>query len=255
MTRIVTLLTDFGLQDAYVGVMKGVILGIAPDVAIVGLTHEVPPQQIQAGAFLLMAAFGYFPPGTIHVAVVDPGVGTERKIVAASAGGQTFLGPDNGVVKWAVERAGGASEAVSVESPEYRLPVVSRTFHGRDIIAPAAAHLARGVALAELGPPLAELAGPSFPQPRWCGVDLIGEVVHVDHFGNCVTNLPPEPGDVQVSDRRLPRAETYAGGPSGEPIVLVGSAGFIEIAVPYGSAAAALHLARGACVTLCPVSG
>ena len=252
MRRIITLLTDFGLRDAYVGVMKGVILGIAPGASLVDLTHGVPPQDVRAGAFLLMTAFHFFPRGTIHVAVVDPGVGTERKIVAATAAGHAFVGPDNGVLRWAIQRAGGPDAAVSIEAPEYRLPHVSHTFHGRDVIAPAAAHLAAGAALEALGPPMAELAGAPFPSPKRVGADLVGEVVYVDHFGNCVTNLPPEAGAVEVRGTQLRRHRTYAEGAAGEPLALVGSAGFLEIAVPGGSAAQQLGVGVRAQVILRP---
>src|SRR5919199_222420 len=215
MRRIITLLTDFGVADAYVGVMKGVILGIAPEVTAVDLCHEVPPQDVRAGAFLLMAAYAYFPAGTIHLAVVDPGVGTERQIVAVRAGEHYFVGPDNGLLRWAVDRAGGAAAIVAVENPEYRLSQVSTTFHGRDMMAPAAAHLARGVPLEALGPAVPRLAGEPFPEPQRRGNALAGRVIYVDRYGNCITNLPSPalrngaasvPEKVEVAGRRLPLA-------------------------------------------------
>lgn len=250
MGQIVTLLTDFGVRDAYAGVLHGVILGIAPHVTVVDLSHGVPPQDVRAGAFGLMAAFGFFPAGTIHVAIVDPGVGTARKIVAARAGGHTFVGPDNGLLKWAVDRAGGPEAAVSVEAAQYRLPVTSVTFHGRDIIAPAAAHLANGVPLSDLGPPIARLAGEPFPEPAPRGADLEGHVVYVDRYGNCVTNLPPLPGTPLVLGKPLRRCVTYEEGAEGEAVALTGSAGFLEIAVRGGSAAGRLGISSGTKVIL-----
>jgi S-adenosylmethionine hydrolase len=262
--RVITLLTDFGLADAYAGIMKGVILGIAPGALVVDLCHSVPPQDVRAGAFLLMAAYAYFPPGTIHVAVVDPGVGTTRRIVAARAGGYTFVGPDNGVLRWALDRAGGvggAEAVVAVENPRYRLANVSRTFHGRDVMAPAAAHLAAGVSLEALGPVVAPgtLAGEPFPSPERRGKTAVaGRVVYVDHFGNCTTNLPEDaasissaPGvSVEVAGRRVPLARAYGDVDPGQPLALTGSTGLLEIAVRDGNAARTLGIEVGNSVSL-----
>jgi hypothetical protein len=227
--------------------MKGVILGIAPGVTVVDLCHEVPPQDVRAGAFLLMTSFAYFPSGTVHLAVVDPGVGTARKIVAVHAGGQSFVGPDNGLLRWAIERAGGPAQAVAVENPAFRLATVSTTFHGRDVMAPAAAHLANGAPLQELGPPLAHLEGEAFPQPERRGRTLAGRVIYVDRFGNCITNLPvPALGGraagrsgprLEVLGQQLPLVHTYGEGAPGQAIAVTDSAGFVEIALQNGSAA------------------
>ena len=238
---VITLLTDFGPTDAYVGAMKGVIAGIAPEARVVDLTHNVPARDIYAGAFHLLTAHRYFPAGTIHVAVVDPGVGTQRAIVAVRAGAHVFVGPDNGVLRWAIDDAGGPVSAVRVEDRRYALPEVSATFHGRDVMAPAAAHLAVGVPLESLGPPTAQLSGERFPEPR----DGRGVVVHVDHFGNCITNLPPDIAALEVLGRRLAVAPAYAAAPAGRAIAVAGSAGFLEIAVNGGSAAALLGIGRG----------
>lgn len=239
---VVTLLTDFGISDTYVGMMKGVIASIAPDAHVVDLTHDVPPQDVQAGAFHLMVAYGYFPPGTVHVAVVDPGVGTGRAIITVRAGGHLFVGPDNGVLRWAVESAGGAERAVRVENRDYALPVVSATFHGRDVMAPAAAHLARGLPLESLGPAAETLAGEAFPESH-AGR---GIVVHVDRFGNCITNLrPPLGATVDVLGRHLPVVRTYGDAPPRQPVALVGSASLLEIAINGESAAARLGIGRG----------
>jgi S-adenosylmethionine hydrolase len=230
--------------------MKGVIAGIAPDARVIDLTHEVPAQDVQTGAFQLLTAHRYFPAGTIHVAVVDPGVGTERAIVAVRAGHHLFVGPDNGVLLWSVQAAGGPITGVRIENRQYALAQVSATFHGRDVMAPAAAHLAIGVPLESLGPPSAPLAGQRFPEPRdWWGV-----VVHVDRFGNCVTNLPPaNAAALEVLGRRLPVASAYAAASAGQAVAVAGSAGFLEVAVNGGSAAARLGIARGTPVRALPV--
>ncbi len=260
MRPIVTLLTDFGLADAYAGVMKGVILGIAPEVTAVDLCHEVPPQDVQAGAFLLMASYAYFPAGTIHLAVVDPGVGTERQIVAVRAGDRYFVGPDNGLLRWAVDRAGGAAALVGVENPDYRLSQVSTTFHGRDVMAAAAAHLAKGVPLDALGPAVPRLAGEPFPEPERKGGALAGRVIYVDRYGNCITNLPspdlPDgaaslPEKVEAAGHRLPLFRTYGHSPPGRALAVTGSAGFVELAVRNGNAARDLGLGVGAEVVVC----
>jgi S-adenosyl-L-methionine hydrolase (adenosine-forming) len=250
MPPAIALLTDFGRQDVYAGVLHGVIAGIAPEARVIDLTHDVPPQDVRAGAFLLLTAYRYFPPGTIFVVVVDPGVGTARAILALRAGAYTFVGPDNGVLRWAVEDAGGAEEAVRVEEPAYHLPDVSHTFHGRDVMAPAAAHLARGVPLGALGPPAGPLSGAPFPRPVEVAGGLAGEVLYVDRFGNAITNLPPAPGIVRVAGQAVPRGRAYADGIPGRPLALVGSAGLIEVAVPGGSAAAALGAGPGTPVLL-----
>ena len=166
---LITLLTDFGSRDTYVGVLKGVIAGICPEAAVVGLTHAVPPQDIRAGAFHLLVACPYFPAGSVHLAVVDPGVGTDRPLLAVEAGGHSFVGPDNGLLRWIVEwLATDTWRAVRLAEPRYWLAPaseVSHTFHGRDIMAPVAAHLAAGVALDRLGSPLGVLAGAPLPLP------------------------------------------------------------------------------------------
>jgi S-adenosyl-L-methionine hydrolase (adenosine-forming) len=254
MSPLIALLTDFGRQDAYAGVLHGVIAGIAPEARVIDLTHDVPPQDVRAGAFLLLTAYRYFPPETIFVVVVDPGVGTARAILAIRAGGHIFVGPDNGVLRWAVEdaagRAAGPVKSVRVEEPAFRLPEVSHTFHGRDVIAPAAAHLARGVPLGALGPPAGPLVGAPFPRPVEVAGGLAGEVLYVDRFGNAITNLPPGPGIVRVAGQAVPRRGAYAEGTPGRPLALAGSAGLIEVAVPGGSAAATLGIGAGTPVRL-----
>ncbi len=254
---LITLLTDFGSRDTYVGVLRGVIGSICPEAAVVDLTHAVPPQDVRAGAFHLVVACPYFPAGSIHLAVVDPGVGTDRPLIAVEAGGHSFVGPDNGLLRWIVEwLAADSWRAVELTEPQYWLvpaSEVSHTFHGRDIMAPVAAHLAAGVALDRLGSPLGALAGIPLPRPTRDGDRLRGEILHIDHFGNAVANIRPEhlsrPGDGLRVDIRthtlLGPVESYAGAAVGEPLVIWGSAGFLELAVREGSAAGVLGIRRG----------
>lgn len=272
---VLTLLTDFGIEDEYVGVMKGVILSIAPDVRLVDLSHQIPPQDIGRAAFLLMNAVPYFPPDTVHLSVVDPGVGTERRPVAIRTPAGTFVGPDNGLFSWVLAKVPEWT-AVEIREPAYRLPLVSSTFHGRDIFAPAAAHLAAGVPLENLGPRIEDLV--RLPPPRLEIGDFVaeGEILYADRFGNLVTSigylewgedalvLVPAfgPGGdgrrfsardagVVVGNTELRGIRrTYSEARMGEPLALVGSNGFLEIAVRQGSAAAALDARPGTPVTL-----
>lgn len=272
---VITLLTDFGTEDEYVGVMKGVILSVAPEVRLVDLSHRVPPQDVRRAAFLLSNAVPYFPPDTVHLAVVDPGVGTERRPLAVRTPVGTFVGPDNGLFSWVLAEVAGWA-AVEIREPAYRLPRVSSTFHGRDIFAPAAAHLAAGLPLERLGPRVTDPV--QLPLPRLeigAGV-LEGEVLYADRFGNLVTSIGrfrwegsdlhlapafrPASGEVTVGAAgarvALAGAElrgirrTYGDVPVGELLALVGSSGFLEIAVHRGSAAAALSATPGTPVTV-----
>lgn len=197
---IITLLTDFGISDIYVGLMKGVITQICPESQIIDLTHQIPPQNIAAGRFCLMSAFPYFPDSTVHLGVVDPGVGTQRRGVALRFPGGYFVGPDNGLCSGIVEtivRQKGyeAITAIELTNPEYwRLPNPSRTFHGRDIFAPAAAHIATGAPLEQLGHPIdpTTLINLNWPEHRFTESGLEGCVQYVDQFGNLITNIPGE---------------------------------------------------------------
>ena len=254
---LITLLTDFGSRDSYAGVLRGVIAGICPEAAVVDLTHAVPPQDIRAGAFQLLVACPYFPAGSVHLAVVDPGVGSDRRLIAVEAGRHFFVGPDNGLLRWSVEwLAGDNWQAVELTEPRYWLAPaseVSHTFHGRDIMAPVAAHLAAGVAPERLGSPVGALAGAPLPRPVREGQRLRGEILHVDHFGNAITNIRreyvSEPGGalrVDIGCHSLcGPVESYAGVEVGEPLVIWGSAGFLEVAVREGSAAGALGIRVG----------
>ncbi|HEU0051999.1 MAG TPA: SAM-dependent chlorinase/fluorinase [Longimicrobium sp.] len=259
---IVTLLTDFGTADYFVGAMKGVILSAAPGATVVDITHEVPPQDVRAGAFTLLAAYGAFPPGTVHVAVVDPGVGSARRAIAAEAGGHRFVGPDNGLLSWLLERAGDARVAHLDRERFFRHPV-SRTFHGRDVFAPVGAALAAGAALEEVGTEIGDWVRLDPLRPaRDDDGGLRGTVLHVDRFGNVVTpftrdELPYEalaPGArIGIGGREVRSIRRfYAEGASapGEPFGIWGSAGFLEVSVFRGSAARLLGVAPGDPVTL-----
>lgn len=258
MSTIITLLTDFGTEDTYVGVMKGVIASLCPDATVIDLTHEVPPQDIATGAFLLDVSVDYFPDGTIHVAVVDPGVGTARKPIALRTAKAFFVGPDNGIFTLVLQRQ-KLLQAVCLENPRYHLPSISATFHGRDIFAPVAAHIACGVALEELGTPLTRLQRLPLPRIRVDWLGIRATVVHIDRFGNAITNLiradyeawrarwdVKEPVVEVVSAKALlPICRTYADVPRGQPLALFGSSERLEVAVHGGSAAQTMNLRRG----------
>ncbi|WP_257449110.1 SAM hydrolase/SAM-dependent halogenase family protein [Archangium lipolyticum] len=256
----ISLLTDFGLKDTYVGQMKAAILRVAPGVDLVDLTHEVPAQDVKAGAFLLWSAVEAFPEGSLHLAVVDPGVGSTRRAVAArTRRGDVLVGPDNGLLVPALEQLGGLAAAVELTEPEYWGPKQSRTFHGRDVFAPAVGHLAAGVPLERLGRTLHHLERPiSFPPPREEDGCPVGEVLHVDTYGNLITNLPgavlPARFRVHIGSKVIedaPHAH-YQVVASGEPLSLVGSAGLLEVSVRDGSAAQELGASRGARVRIEP---
>ena len=252
---IITLTTDFGTRDPWVGVMKGVILGICPGARLVDLSHDIAPQDALEGALCLEAAAGFFPSGTIHLAVVDPGVGGSRRPLALRAAGQCYVGPDNGLWSLAFER-GGAVEAVELTAREYRLPAVSRTFHGRDLFAPAAAHLASGVPLDRLGPAVTDLVRLLLPLARHESGLIVGEVIGTDRFGNLLTTVTEE--DLASLDASRGLVVEIAGIRVGAPVsaysaarpgaagAIMGSAGRLEIFVREGSARLTLGLGRGA---------
>jgi S-adenosylmethionine hydrolase len=258
---LITLLTDFGLRDAYVGALKGVILGINPEAVLVDITPEIPPQDITAGAFVLAEAAPYFPPGTIHLAVVDPGVGTSRRGLAASARGHYFVGPDNGLLHLMFRDAPDLS-IVSVEYPAYFRPEVAATFHGRDVFAPAAAHLSLEVPLRGLGPAVTDPILLPIPSPTFIPEAGRGEIIYVDRFGNLVSNirwdvlvdwLGGREFHLRIGSHNVRRwGSTYAEVAPGELLVLKGSHGYLEIAVNQASAADRLGLGIGAALTLHP---
>jgi S-adenosyl-L-methionine hydrolase (adenosine-forming) len=256
------MLTDFGTADGYPGVMKGVILSIAPGAQIVDLTHDVPPQDVATGAWVLQTAWRYFSAGTIFLCVVDPGVGSERRPIALRLGEHTFIGPDNGLFSYTLaaakdEHPASPVQAVALDNQRYHLSHVSATFHGRDIFAPAAAHLARGVPFASLGTPLdpASLVTITLPRPIWQGETLIGHVLHIDHFGNLITDLGPTLTAAAFSSPTLSlhlgehtitaRAHTFADGPADAPFMLRDSSGHLAIVLRNGSAVGLLHAHRG----------
>jgi S-adenosylmethionine hydrolase len=243
MRRIVTLLTDFGSRDHYVAAMKGVLLAVNPALTLVDISHEVTPHNVREAGFLLAGAFNVFPADTIHLAVVDPGVGGERRALAAAGARHLFVGPDNGLF----DRAFALEPprvVVSLENPEYRRPQINATFHGRDIFAPAAGHLSLGVPVEKLGPVVSVQVGSGSP-PRLGREDRVaGEIIHVDRFGNLIADIevPYEEGldsglEVSVGGRRvLVGPRTYGEAPPGEPFAMRGSSGHLEVAVREGSA-------------------
>jgi S-adenosylmethionine hydrolase len=246
MTPIVTLLTDFGTVDGYVAEMKGVILTAAPDATIVDVTHDIPAQDVERARLVVARVWRRFPVGTIHVVVVDPGVGSRRAALCVESDGRHLVGPDNGVLSPALL----IPSARAVELP---LPTsASSTFHGRDVFAPCAAALIRGDKLESLGRPAVTPIVRRTPEPiRRNNGDLDGEVILVDRFGNCVTNLFGfAAGTVVVGSREIPVHRTYADVGIGDVVAVVGSAGFIEVAIRDGSAAETLRLERGARVAL-----
>jgi S-adenosylmethionine hydrolase len=251
---LVTLTTDFGDDSPYVAAMKGVLLGINPRARLVDLSHRIPPQNLRHVAFFLQAAIPYFPPGVIHVVVVDPGVGSARALLYVEVQGHRLLVPDNGC--W-TELARGATQPPSVfrlSEPRYWRHPVSATFHGRDILAPVAGHLSLGVAPQALGKPARTWVELDLPRPTLQLDRLIGEVVCVDHFGNLITNIP---GDalaawangcprITVGEHEIERrVRTYADAEPGTLVVLVSSTGTLEVAVNQGNAAAQLHATVG----------
>ena len=281
----IVLTTDFGLADAFVGVMKGVILSINPQAALIDLTHAIPPQDVRQASFILGVNYPYFPDGTIHVAVVDPGVGTDRRAVLLVTPTARFLAPDNGLLSqvlkdylpqpapapgWAPAPEGLA--AFELTNPDYQRHPVSNTFHGRDVFAPAAAYLSLGLPPEQLGRPVDRLVWLPAPQPIRTGATVAGEVLYADWFGNLITNITPthlaglalaagNPGDpgslvVEVGGRRIAGLsrtfqDVVAPQPDGLPLAaLVGSNGYLEIAVSNGSAAAALGAGSGTAVLI-----
>lgn len=255
--RIITLTTDFGTSDAYVGTMKGVILGINPNVRVVDLTHAVPPQDIYEAAFTIHSAYRYFPKGTIHTVVVDPGVGSDRQAIVCEIDGAFFVCPDNGVLGYLLQGIDGGPErrmnVVAIQNPVYQLPEVSNTFHGRDIFAPVAAHLSRGVPLADIGPRVENLVQLPIPMSEISENTITGQIVKIDRFGNAITNISESTlsgevsgYEIDVQGVRLTHINrAYAESEVGEPLAIIGSFGLLEIAINGGSAEKQLGLKRG----------
>jgi hypothetical protein len=261
---VVTLTTDFGGRDGYVGVMKGVIWGICPEAQIADLSHDIAPQNISEAAYLIGRVERYFPDGTIHVLVVDPGVGTARRPMAARIGANQFVCPDNGLITLPLERGereGLSTEIVELNESRFWLPSVSDVFHGRDIFAPCAAHLAAGTALDKLGSLIWDPVRLAMHRPERRAGILRGEVIHIDHFGNLETNLTREDLQrleskqlsVRLGDLAIAGLErTFGEGGPGRRIALIGSSGNLIIAVVKGSAAAELGTKVGDAVEVWP---
>jgi S-adenosylmethionine hydrolase len=255
---VITLTTDFGAADHFVGAMKGVILGIAPQTQIVDITHEIAPYELNEAAFVIAQAWRYFPKRTIHMVVVDPGVGSARRPILVEAGGHYFVGPDNGVFSMIYDSA--RIKVREISNPKYVRKEVSRTFHGRDVFAPAAAHLSLGVALTKFGKPVSDYIRLSvaksteFAKNQWRGT-----ILKVDRFGNLITNfhitdfpdVQTQPIELRVGLERIHRlALTYAETEIGEVFAIVGSSGYIEVAANQASAAKILGCGAGAPVEL-----
>lgn len=253
ITRVITLLTDFGTRDGFVGTMKGVIYTIAPDVKIVDISHEVEPQDIDSAAFLLFNSYRYFPAETIHVVVVDPGVGSERKILCVRAGKHYFLAPDNGVLKYIFSRHQDAIVR-EVTNQECFLPVISQTFHGRDIFAPVAAFLAKGIAFEEVGDLARDYNRGHIPELLEKEDKITGRIIYIDRFGNLITNIPEEklqPLDtkqvkIKCKDRQIVGlSKSYAEKEPDQLLALVGSSGFLELSVNLNNAQKILNASIG----------
>lgn len=255
---LITLITDFGVSDHFVGVMKGVILGIAPRVRVVDITHAITPFEINEAAFVIAQSWRYFPKGTIHVVVIDPGVGSARRPLLVEAAGHYFIGPDNGVFSMIYDV--GPHKVREITNPKVMLPEISRTFHGRDVFAPAAAHLSRKTPPAKVGTRIndairsAALVPTQTAPNQWSG-----RVLQIDHFGNLITNFPVEafsevkiqPFELRVGMERIHRlALTYSETNLGEMFVIAGSSGYLEIAANQGDAAEITGCGAGAAVEL-----
>jgi len=251
----IAMLTDFGLKDGNVGVMKGVIWGICPEAQIADVSHLISPQNVAEAGLILLRSAPYFPDGTVHLVVVDPGVGTKRRPMAGHLGNAYFVGPDNGIITlWleSLRTQGQPFEFVELDRPEYWLPVVSHVFHGRDIFAPTAAHLAKGVPLAQLGTPISDPVVLPLSRPTRDGSTWRGEVIHIDHFGNIASNIRVEHlGEdfgnrekmvVRLGNTRIDGlVDTFGAQPPGTMVALLGSTGNLIISVVNGSAASQLR--------------
>ncbi len=251
---IITITTDFGTKDGFVGTMKGVIWNIDPKLQIADISHEIQPQNILEGAIALYRAAPFFPTGTVHIAVIDPGVGTARRSMAARIGEHYFVGPDNGLFTPFIEEAqktGQACTFIALDKPKFWLPNVSHTFHGRDIFAPAAAHLASGTPLEDMGTPFSDPKLISMPKPQKTDSGYIAHIIVIDAFGNMTTDLPAAVLEgknvrVRVKGQEISELSTsYGHKPVGTLVALVDSEGALEVAVVNGSAAKTLDMRIG----------
>jgi len=239
--RVITLLTDFGTGDYFVGAMKGVMLSINESLAIIDISHDVPPQSISSGSFILQNSYKHFPAGSIHVAIVDPGVGSSRRALLVATEDHFFLAPDNGLLSF-IFLSDRNLRIFSLENERYFLPNRSNTFHGRDIFAPVAAHLSKGISPEEFGPQIDDPIISSFPSPKMLTSSLFsGEIIHIDRFGNLITNFHssqlPKRFSLKIGNYLIQKHQTYyAEALTDEIFSIIGSSGFLEISVLRGSA-------------------
>ena len=252
---IITLTTDFGLADPFVGIMKGVILGIVPDAQLVDITHDIRAYNVLEAAFVIDSTYRYFPEGTVHLIVVDPGVGSARRPIAAVANGHIFVAPDNGVISCVLQTGRTAPSVYWINNASLFLKPVSQTFHGRDIFAPVAARLARGTPIESVGPRIVDFVKTALPKPHLAGDRLVGTVLRVDRFGNIITNLRRHHlgrdfsiRAAGVSINRL--CSSFSEAEPGEFFAIEGSTGYIELALNQGSAADRLNITLGAEIEL-----
>jgi hypothetical protein len=248
----ITLLSDFGDRDVYVGVMKGVIAQINPKLTVIDLTHQIPPQNLAAARFCLMNAYAYFPNGTVHVAVVDPGVGGIRRAIALQLSHGFLVGPDNGIFSGVFSQSPAIAAVELTNSQYWRTQEPSRTFHGRDIFAPVAAHLASGVSLKQLGREIdpAKLIKLDLAECSQTQIDVTGCIQYIDHFGNLISNISAsyvqgKSWYVKAAGLTIPGCETYADVQIGDVIALIGSHGWVEIAINSGNAQTQLQMQLG----------
>ncbi len=255
---IITLTTDFGTSGPYVAAMKGVILGINPAAGIVDVSHEIGRQNVREAALVLYQVVPYFPAGTIHVVVVDPGVGSDRRLLCVRTQGHIFLAPDNGVLSWIARRT-APSDRIELRESRFWRDTISPTFHGRDILAPVAAHLSLGARVADLGPSVADWVEIPWPKSVRQANQIDGEILAVDRFGNLISNLEQDvilslqpKGNLRVSccGQEMPLLRTYSDAPAGQLLALIGSCGLLELAVRNGSAAERLNAYVGSAVVL-----
>ncbi len=258
MRNVITLTTDFGLQDYYVSAMKAVMLSIAPDARLVDISHEIPSQDIMAGSWILQNSAMLFPEGSVHTVVVDPGVGTGRNPVALKVKDQFFVGPDNGI--FSLLTSDQEYQAVRLTNKKYWTENPSNTFHGRDIFAPVAAHLSQGVALSEFGEPVDELVKYRWTVPIADKDGLEGMVIHIDKFGNLITNISEDLLEEVIDDKNVriyvgntildEIATTFGNVTEGEPVAYIGSSGMLEVGINKGNAEEMLGVQKGAQISL-----
>lgn len=258
MSSLITLTTDFGIQDHYVGVLKAVLLSIARHARLVDISHQIPPQDIMAGAWVVRNSAMLFPPDSVHLVVVDPGVGTDRKPIAIKIEDQYFVGPDNGIFSLIADQYD--YQGIELTNSEFWRPNPSRTFHGRDIFAPVAAHLANGVDFSELGKPIEKLQTYRWAVPISDKDGVQGWIVHIDHFGNLISNIPESIIREAGADANLKIyvgntifdtiVNTFGDVPDGEPAAYIGSSGVLEVAINKGDAREMLGVEKGAQISI-----